>query len=88
MNRLTNQQTALLGIALMIRGLHPRKNPPQPYRCLIIRAATQRPLAERTVRSLAVPRVWSRVLITSRGVVKPAATPPANPPATQWVIGS
>ena len=39
-------------------------------------------------RSDEVPRVWRRVLATSRGLVAAAATAPAIPPDMQWMKGS
>jgi hypothetical protein len=38
--------------------------------------------------SVDVPRVWSRVLATSRGLVAAAARAPARPPEMQWMKGS
>jgi len=70
----THQQMAVLGIVVMILGRHPRKNPPQPYWRLMIEAATARPFADLISTSLAVPLVCSSVLMTSSGVVSPAAS--------------
>ena len=84
----THQQMAVLGMAVIILGRRPLKNPEYPCLSLIMAAATRRPLADRIDASFAVPRVWSKVLMTSRGVVRPAAKPPARPPATQCVKGS
>lgn len=84
----SHQQMAVLGMVVTIRGRQPLMNPLQPNCVLIIWAALTRP---RTLRILAwelKPRVCSNVLITSSGVVMPAANAPARPPATQWVIGS
>jgi hypothetical protein len=72
---------AVLGIVVMILGRHPRKNPPQPYWRLMIEAATARPFADLISTSLAVPLVCSSVLMTSSGVVRPAAKAPARPPS-------
>ena len=82
------QQIAVLGIAVITRGWRPLKKPRYPCRALMMEAASKSPRADRILRSFAVPLVWSNVLITSRGVVRPAANPPARPPATQWVIAS
>lgn len=79
---------AVLGMVVMILGLRPLKNPPHPFLLLIILAASINPRAFRTSVSAIEPLVCSSVLITSKGVVIAAATPPARPPATQWVIGS
>ena len=83
----TYQQIAVLGIVVIIRGRSPRRKPPQPCCLLMIEAATKSPFADRISASFAVPRVCKRVLMTSRGVVRPAANAPANPPAHIWVIG-
>lgn len=84
----TYQQIAVLGMVEMIRGRMPRKKPAQPNWRLMIPAAFHRPRADRTSSLSASPRVWRRVLTTSRGVVIPAAKAPAKPPAMQWVKGS
>lgn len=86
--RHTDQQMAVLGIVVTILGLRPLKKPLQPSRRLMILAASHRPLTFRSSASAADPRVCSRVLITSSGVVTPAASPPASPPAVQCVYGS
>ncbi len=84
----TYQQIAVLGIVVTILGLRPRKNPIYPLRLLMIEAASYKPRTLRSSASAAVPLVCSKVLITSRGVVIPAANPPATPPAMQCVTGS
>jgi hypothetical protein len=50
-------------------------------------AASAKPLAPRISRSSLWPLVWSRVLATSSGVVRPWARAPAKPPARMWVEG-
>jgi hypothetical protein len=85
---ITYQQIAVLGIVVTMRGFKPRKKPLNPSRRLMIDAALNRPFACRISGSDAVPRVCSNVLMTSSGVVTPAAKPPARPPAMQCVVGS
>ena len=84
----TYQQIAVLGMVEIILGRMPRRKPRQPNWRLIMAAVVKSPRAERISLSSARPRVWRRVLITSRGVVIPAATAPARPPAIQCVNGS
>ncbi len=83
-----HQQIAVLGIVVNTRGPSPRKKPFQPLRLLIIEAASHNPLAFLISSSCAVPLVCNNVLTTSNGVVIPAATAPARPPAVQCVKGS
>lgn len=87
-NSYADQQIAVLGIVVTILGRTPLKKPRKPslrYRRL---AAALKLLTVRASASVAVPRVCSMVLMTSIGVVKPAAKPPPTAPATQWVKGS
>lgn len=84
----TYQQIAVLGIVVITLGRTPRKNPAYPCCRLIMDAALNNPLAVRMSASRAVPLVCNNVLMTSRGVVRPAATAPASAPAVQWVTGS
>ena len=79
---------AVLGMVVMILGLQPLMKPLQPNSFLMIDAAVNRPFALRMSACSLNPRVCKSVLMTSRGVVIPAAKAPAKPPATQWVIGS
>lgn len=79
----TRQHIAVLGMVVIIRGRSPRKKPPHPCCFLMIAAASSKPFADRISELLAVPRVCSKVLMTSRGVVKLAAKAPANPPEIQ-----
>jgi hypothetical protein len=82
------QHMAVLGMVVTMRGFSPRKKPLQPLRCRITVAACHRPRTLRSSGSVDDPRVWSNVLMTSSGVVTPAANPPAMPPAKQCVYGS
>ena len=82
------QQMAVLGMVVTILGFSPLKKPVQPSLRWMIRAASKSPFTFRNSASAAVPLVCSSVLITSSGVVMPAATPPAIPPAKQCVYGS
>ena len=84
----THQQIAVLGIVVTILGFKPLKKPLYPSLRLIILAAWTNPFKFRSSASCAVPRVCKSVLITSNGVVRPAATPPAIAPAAQCVYGS
>lgn len=84
----TCQHIAVLGMVVMIRGRSPRKNPGHPCRLLMMAAAPNKPFADLIAASLDVPRVCNKVLMTSRGVVTPAAKAPAKPPETQCVKGS
>lgn len=83
----TDQQSALLGMLARTRGVIPRVNPATPCRSRMIRNASPIPRAFRIVASSEDPRVWRRVLQTSKGVVTAAATAPAMPPAVTWVMG-
>jgi len=84
----THQQMAVLGAAVTTLALIPRKKPFAPSLLAMILAASIRPLAFRISTSAPFPRVCKSVLITSKGVVAAAASPPASPPAVQCVTGS
>ncbi len=84
----TRQHIAVLGMVVIIRGRIPRKKPAHPCCLLMIAAASTQPFADLISAFWAVPRVCNKVLMTSRGVVKPAAKAPAKPPDMQCVKGS
>lgn len=77
----TYQQRALLGTLVNILGVIPLANPAKPCLCQIIEKASDIPLAFLIAASSEDPRVCSKVLQTSSGVVTAAATAPAIPPA-------
>jgi hypothetical protein len=81
----TYQQIAVLGTVVTTLGFKPLKNPFQPSLFLMIVAACHNPLTVLSSWSEDDPRVCSRVLMTSSGVVNPAASPPATPPAKMCV---
>ena len=87
-NSYADQQMAVLGIVVTTRGLTPLKKPLKPSRWYSSWQPPMKLLTFLTWGSVEVPRVWSIVLMTSMGVVRPAANPPATPPAMQCVNGS
>lgn len=87
-NSYADQQIAVLGIVVTILGRIPLKKPLKPSLRYSNLHPAVNPLTVLSSASVAVPRVCSIVLITSMGVVSPAAKPPATAPATQCVKGS
>jgi len=83
-----DQQIAVLGIVVTILGRTPLKNPRRPSLRYNSLQPAMNPFTDRSSGSAAVPRVCNIVLITSMGVVKAAAKPPATAPAVQCVKGS
>ncbi len=83
-----DQQIAVLGMVVTILGRTPLKKPRNPSRRYISRQPVAKLLTDLNSGSEADPRVWSIVLMTSMGVVKAAANPPAIAPAVQCVKGS
>lgn len=79
---------AVLGIVVTTLGRTPLKNPRRPSRWYISLQPAVNPFTDLSSGSEAVPRVCSIVLITSIGVVRAAAKPPATAPAMQCVNGS
>lgn len=79
---------AVLGIVVTIRGRTPLKKPRKPSRWYNKRQPPTKLLMFCTAGSLDVPLVCKIVLMTSMGVVRPAAKPPATAPAKQCVTGS